>query len=52
MDSVNHWLHELKEEVETECMSVLQGKSLSKESSDFIFVVPKLTKGEQVQLRL
>lgn len=50
MDSVNHWLLGLKEEVETECMSVLQGKSLSKESSDFIFVVPKLTKDHVVTI--
>lgn len=45
-DSVMQWLRDLRDETEVECMCVLQGKSLTKESADLVFVVPKSTKGE------
>lgn len=45
-DSVTQWLRDLRDETELECMCVLQGKSLTKESADLVFLVPKSTKGE------
>ena len=45
-DSVTQWLRDLRNETELECTCVLQGKSLTKESADLVFVVPKSTKGE------
>jgi len=45
-DSVTQWLRDLRNETELECTCVLQGKSLTKESVDLVFVVPKSTKGE------
>ena len=44
-DSVSQWLVDLRTVTETECMCVLQGKSLTKESTDVIFTSLKSLSG-------
>ena len=45
VDSVGQWLQDLRCMTETECMCVLQGKSLSKDTTDVVFTTSKTTKG-------
>ena len=47
-DSVVQWLEDLRLMTETECMCVLQGKSLSKGSTDVVFTAPKPIKGKHI----
>ena len=44
-DSVIQWLEDLRLMTETECMCVLQGKSLTKEPFDSVALLAKSTKG-------
>ena len=46
VDSVAQWLEDLRLTTDTECMCVLQGKSLAKDSTDVVFNASKTNKGE------
>ena len=50
VDSVGQWLQDLRCMTETECMCVLQGKSLSKDTTDVVFTTSKTTKGSFVYI--
>lgn len=45
-DSVMQWLEDLRLMTETECMCVLQGKSLSKDTTDIVFTATKSARGQ------